>query len=87
MPDNFAADTASRCRWALNHNGGHPSGAWSTGERLAVALVLHDRETLKAMGYTPKEAAQRVYGGMIAPPAPADFPTWIDSIRAEIREA
>jgi hypothetical protein len=80
--DEFAEETASRCRWALNHNDGHPKGAWSTGEQLAVALVLHDLPHLAAMGYTVPEAAQRVHDGMMYPPA--DMNAWLRAIRAEI---
>jgi hypothetical protein len=80
--DNFGIDIAHRCRWALDHNGGHPLGAWSTGERLAVALVLFDLDHLAAMDYTPSEAAQRVCGGMWSPPA--NFPDWLDAIRTNL---
>jgi hypothetical protein len=34
--------------------------AWSTGETLAVALVLNDWEALKACSYTMAEAFDRV---------------------------
>lgn len=53
MSDDFAADTAARARWALHHNDGHPKGAWSTGEQLAVALVLLDGSHLTVTGYKP----------------------------------
>lgn len=81
--DEFAADTLDRCRWAQRHHGGHPSLAWSTGEQLAVALVLRDRTHLDEMGYTAQEAAQRVHDGMAMPPA--DFNAWLEGIRAELR--
>ena len=77
--DDFTADLERRCRWALTHNNGHPNGAWSTGERLAVALVLRDREHLAAMDYTVREAAQRVAGGMADPPQ--DFAGWLAALR------
>lgn len=80
--DPFGTDIVHRCRWALEHNDGHPLSAWSTGERLAVALVLYDREHVRAMGYTPTEAAQRVTGGMWSPPS--NFATWLAAIRAAI---
>jgi hypothetical protein len=76
--DPFTADIVSRCRWA-EHNGGHPNPAWSTGERLAVALILDATEHLAAMDYTHNEAVQRVRGGMLNPPA--DFGTWVRQIR------
>lgn len=77
--DPFAADVLARCRWALKHNDGHPSRAWSTGEQLAVALVLRDRQHLTAMDYTPQDAAERVAGGMWSPPA--DMNRWLAAIR------
>lgn len=80
--DPFAADVLERCRWAQAHHDGHPSGAWSTGEQLAVALVLLDREHLAAMDYTPTEAARRVLGGMIDPPE--SISAWLDQIRAQL---
>lgn len=80
--DGFGADVLRRCRWARRYNDGHPSCAWSTGEQLAVALVLRDRRHLAERGYTPREAAQRVYGGMTAPPA--DFKKWLDDLRAQL---
>lgn len=81
--DEFAVDIVGRCRWARQHNDGHPSLAWSTGEQLAVALVLRDRTHLDELGYTVQQAAQRVHGGMAAPPA--DFGAWIDGIRLALR--
>jgi hypothetical protein len=80
--DRFATDVLRRCRWALAHNDGHPSGAWSTGEQLAVALVLRDHQCLAAMDYTPQEAAQRVAGGMWSPPA--DMNKWLAAIRTAL---
>jgi hypothetical protein len=35
---------------------------------------------------TPTEAAHSVYDGMAMPPAPADFPAWLDDIRATLDE-
>jgi hypothetical protein len=80
--DEFARDVLRRCRWALAHNDGHPSPAWSTGEQLAVALVLRDADHLAAMDYTPTEAAVRVLGGMYDPPA--DFNAWLTAIRTAL---
>lgn len=77
--DDFGKDIAIRARSARRNHGGHPNGAWSTGEQLAVALVLRDQEHLDLMGYTTQEAAHRVYAGMIAPPS--DFNGWLDSVR------
>lgn len=77
--DRFANDVLARCRWALAHNNGHPNGAWSTGEQLAVALVLRDHRHLAAMDYTVKDAAERVAGGMWSPPR--DMNQWLAAIR------
>lgn len=80
--DPFGKDVVHRCRWAIDHNDGHPLWAWSTGERLAVALVMYDHDHLRSMSYTPTEAAQRVVGGMAQPPA--DFAAWLAAIRKEL---
>ncbi|MEU9837329.1 hypothetical protein AB0D67_37830 [Streptosporangium sp. NPDC048047] len=84
--DRFAEDILGRCRWAKRHNDGRPSGAWSTGEQLAVALVLRDRAHLDGMGYTVQEAYQRVYGGMISPPPYDEFGAWFNSIRGRLAD-
>lgn len=78
--DEFAADIVCRRQWARQHNDGHPSRAWSTGEQLAVALVLRDWSHLEEMDYTVEQAAQRVQGGMVSPPE--DFGAWLEGIRA-----
>lgn len=65
--NDFGHDIVQRSLIALTNHGGHPSGAWSTGEQLAVALVLDDYTHLRAMGYTIVEALQRVAGGMADP--------------------
>lgn len=82
---NFAADLEQRCRWAREHNDGHPAPAWSLREQLAAALVLRDKAHLDQMGYTPQEAAQAVYDGMADPPA--DMNAWLDTIRTAVGEA
>lgn len=74
--DDFTEATARRARWVKQE--GHYQ-AWSTGEVLAVALVLRDEQMLKEMDHTPQEAAQRVYGGMLSPPA--NFNAWLKSVR------
>lgn len=60
MLDEFTTAIAERCRWAREHNQGHPSATWSTSEQLAVALVLRDRAHLNTMGYTTEQAAEHV---------------------------
>jgi hypothetical protein len=81
-PAQAAADILRRTRSAIAHHDGHPNGAWSMREQLAVALVLKDREHLAAMGYTPTEAARAVADGMYFPPA--DFTGWLDGIRDQL---
>jgi hypothetical protein len=83
--DDFALDVLRRCRWARAHNDARPSGAWSTGEQLAVALVLNDHETLAELDYAWAQAAQRVADGMWSPPA--DFNAWLGAMRAALDEA
>lgn len=76
-------DLINRCRIAMEQYGGHPNGAWSTGEKLAVALVLDDTDYITAMGYTVLEAATRVHSGM-AEPVPADICTYLRGVQNEI---
>ncbi|QSB14560.1 hypothetical protein JQS43_24315 [Natronosporangium hydrolyticum] len=80
--DRFATDVLARCRWALAHNNGHPNRAWSTGQQLAVALVLRDRKHLAAMDCTITEAAQQVAAGMWSPPR--DMNQWLAAIRTAL---
>jgi DNA-directed RNA polymerase specialized sigma24 family protein len=53
--------------------------------RTLVNLMISDHH-LDAMGYTATEAARAVYDVMVMPPAPADFPAWLDQIRAAVTE-
>lgn len=79
MTDDFAADVRRRCFWrAVAWNGGHPNAAWSTGERLAVALALEDFGHIKEMGYTRAEAVERVRGGTWRPTA--DMDAWLAAV-------
>ena len=78
----LAADIIARCRLARDHNNGHPKGVWSTGEQLAVAVVLDDREHLTEMDYTFDDAVQRVADGMYFPPA--DPTAWLLSLRTQL---
>jgi hypothetical protein len=81
MGTDFAEDITRRCRWALAHNGGRPSPAWSAGEQLAVALVLADQEYLDAEGYTRKQAVERLSGDL----AGADPEAWLWGVRGAVR--
>lgn len=77
----FAADITRRSRWARDHNDGHPEPAWSTGERLAVALVLGNQATLDAEHCTRQEAAKRIAGDLEFYGYGAGVETWIADIR------
>ncbi|ADD40064.1 hypothetical protein [Stackebrandtia nassauensis] len=78
----FGSDILGKCCWALKYNDGHPNGAWSTGEKLAVALVLDDEEFLTAEDYTIPEAKQRVFGGSWEWRNTNEFDTWLAQLRA-----
>lgn len=63
--DGFAESTAWRCVLAESENDGHPFGSWSTGEQLAVALVLNDADHIKALGHTIADAIERLEGDLM----------------------
>jgi hypothetical protein len=73
-----------RCRWARTRNGGQPSGAWSKGEKLAVALVLRDNTTLGALDYSAQEAAHRLAAEAWTPDTGEEFVRWLDALRVEM---
>lgn len=77
---SFADDITGRCRWALAHNGGHPNPAWSTGERLFVALVLRDVEYLAAEEWTAAQVTRRLAGELGAGDY-AEVQAWVAGIR------
>src|SRR4051812_43566874 len=77
-------DLVARCRMAIEQFDGHPSGAWSRGEQLFVALILRDKETLDALNYTMQEAATRLIGEGWAPTDPTEFMRWLTAIRVEV---
>lgn len=79
VADGFGQETVRRARYVQAHGGRYR--AWSTGETLAVALVLRDDEQLAASGYSTRpEALRRVLGGMSSPPADPD--EWLATLRA-----
>ncbi|WP_394622352.1 hypothetical protein JNUCC0626_50315 (plasmid) [Lentzea sp. JNUCC 0626] len=77
-------DLVARCRMAIEQFDGEPSGAWSTGEQVFVALVLKDKTTLDALDYTAKQAEQRLIGEGWAPSEPKEFKRWLTAIRVEV---
>jgi hypothetical protein len=81
---DFASDITRRAQWARDHNNGRPEPAWSTGERLTVALVLRDKATLAAEGYTRQDAARRLAGDLSYYGYGADADAWLREIRAAI---
>lgn len=78
-------DLIRRCRNAIEQHDGRPNGAWSTGEKLAVALVLDDTDYIQAMGYTALEAAGRVQSGM-PEPVPVDICAYLREVQSEIND-
>lgn len=80
-------DLINRCRHARKHCDDRPPGAWSTGERLAVAVVLKNKQVLEEMGYTTQQAANRMFGESYSPDTPEEFGRWLDGIRAQVDAA
>jgi hypothetical protein len=80
MTNSFTADITARARWARDRNDGHPKPAWSTGEKLAVALILNNRAYLNAAGYTPQEAVQRLSRDRLG----ADVGAWLAAVCATL---
>jgi hypothetical protein len=81
--NDFGRDIAWKCYLTTcPGEDGHPFGTWSTGEQLAVAVVLEDREHLEAMGYTLEEASQSVRDRMADPPE--DMAAWVKAVRFEM---
>lgn len=54
------ANWLAKAKLAQSLGPDEPWPAWSTGECLAVALILDDRAELTAMGYTADEALERL---------------------------
>jgi hypothetical protein len=85
LQPTFVDTVVAHCRWALAHNAGNPNPVWSDREQLAVALVLNNLPRMKALGCADADqAARMVYDGMEDPPAAAEFPGLIDSIRQRL---
>ena len=86
--DNFAKGIAAKARWALIHNDGWPNPAWSTGERLAVALVLDDPAAIEREDFTREQALSRLAGdigfhvtGTLRAASATDAEAWIERVR------
>lgn len=81
--DDFAEDIARRARWALEHNDGTPNPAWSTGERLFVALVLRDEQYLADEEWTVDETRRRLAGELGAA-SYAEVDEWLAEVRGAL---
>lgn len=64
------------------HNEGIPNPAWSTGERLAVALVLADDAYIATEGYTKAQALERLAGDI----GGASVGAWLAYVRGVLEE-
>ncbi|OZC96125.1 hypothetical protein CH275_26665 [Rhodococcus sp. 06-235-1A] len=82
--DRFAIDWLDKARFARACDKlGEPWPAWSTGEVLAVAVLLRDTATLTRLGYTEVEAHDRLRYDIGKP----DLDTtaeWFANIRARL---
>lgn len=58
--DRFLNDWLRKARFVADGPADEPWPAWSTGECLAVALILGDVDMLQAMEYTAEEAMHRL---------------------------
>jgi hypothetical protein len=80
MPESFTGDMIGRARWSRDHENGHPNPAWSTGEKLAVALILGNQAYLRAADYTEQEALQRLSGDLLG----SDVDVWLASVQGAL---
>lgn len=80
--DRFAKDIAGRARWARDHGDGYPEPAWSTGERLIVALVLGSTAYIDAEGYSRAEVLDRLAGDIGG--TRADAEAWVEEVRGAL---
>jgi hypothetical protein len=83
--DRFADDITTRARLALKYNDGIPEPAWSTGERLVVALVLGRTDLINVMGYDRDEALERLAGDLYG--SVADAEAWVEAVATRVRDA
>jgi hypothetical protein len=81
--ERFADDITVRARLALRHNDGVPLGAWSTGERPIVALVLDRSDVISAMGYSRADALERLAGDLYT--SVADAEAWVEAVAVRAR--
>jgi len=88
MPDNpsepMLDDWLNKARFVHRLAPTEPWPAWSTGELLAVAVILHDTQQLAAMQYTRDEALERLRHD-IGLPNIADAATVFDSLSRHLK--
>lgn len=82
---DLAEDIARRARWAIKHNEGIPNPAWSTGERLFVALALRDERYLAAEEWTVAETMRRLAGELGAG-SYAEVDDWLAHVRGALED-
>ena len=80
--DDFAKDIAAKARWAIIHNDGFPKPAWSTGERLAVALVVDAPDVIEREGFTREQALSRLAGDIGG--TTVDAEAWVERVQATL---
>lgn len=81
--DHLLADWLNKARFARRLRPNENWPAWSTGELLAVAVILDDAEQLAAMDYTMAEALERLRWD-IAEPSVADAAAVFGRLREQI---
>lgn len=74
----FGKSIAAKARWVTAHKG-DLWPAWSTGETLAVALVLNDAAMIAAEGFTREQALSRLAGDIAG--TMADAEQWIVEVQ------
>jgi hypothetical protein len=82
MDGHYTSDLIRRCRWARDHNERTPRAAWSTGERVTVALVLDNYDYLNAIGEDANSAASRMRGDTGL--SPDQLSAYLASVRARL---
>lgn len=77
----FAKSIAAKARWVNSHPGDRWP-AWSTGEVLAVALVLDTPSLIEAECFTVEQALSRLAGDIAG--SAADAERWVEEVRAAL---
>lgn len=83
ISERYQADLERRVRLAVDYNDGAPYADWSTGERVAVALVLNDDEYLSAEVETRETVLSRIAGDIQG--SPNDAALLIERVRESRR--